>query len=130
MKKQWFVRFYTLTFSCFSCLGQHCTVMILHRPGCIILEKFLRDFAYLLTVYNVDVRTSLLEQASVDSQGGIALYLQKNLQFCDYVFILITEGEHGEFLQKNKKIRPNKTNTLDQLVYQKYESICIPPELI
>lgn len=82
--------------------GQHCTVMILHRPGCIILEKFLRDFAYLLTVYNVDVRTSLLEQASVDSQGGIALYLQKNLQFCDYVFILITEGEHEHPLHKHK----------------------------
>lgn len=81
---------------------QQKSVLILHRPGCDILEKFIRDFAYVLTVCGVEVKVALLEQSTLDNEGGIASYLQRNLQSCDYIFTLLTEQKEEPPLLKHK----------------------------
>ncbi|XP_057314109.1 uncharacterized protein LOC130655377 [Hydractinia symbiolongicarpus] len=78
------------------------SVLILHRSGCDILERFLRDFAYILTIHDIEVRTTLLEQSTLDSAGGIASFLQRNIQSCDYILILITEQRKEPPLLKHK----------------------------
>ncbi|XP_057289550.1 uncharacterized protein LOC130612263 [Hydractinia symbiolongicarpus] len=68
------------------------TVMILNRPGCELLENFLRDFAFILKSYSVNVKMALLEQNELDADGGIATYMQKNISKCDYILIMCTEN--------------------------------------
>ncbi|XP_057296786.1 uncharacterized protein LOC130625701 [Hydractinia symbiolongicarpus] len=73
------------------------SVMILNRPGCELLEVFLRDFAFVLSSYGVKVKMSLLEQSEIDAEGGIASYMQKHINECDYILIMCTENtnEHN-----------------------------------
>ncbi|XP_057290655.1 uncharacterized protein LOC130613323 [Hydractinia symbiolongicarpus] len=77
------------------------SVMILNRPGCELLEAFLRDFAFVLSSYGVNVRMALLEQNEIDADGGIASYMQKHINKCDYILIMCTENtnEHIEILK-------------------------------
>lgn len=66
--------------------------MILHRPGCEVLECFVLELTGLLRSYGIEVKTILCEQTLVDSEGGIASYMQRNVFRCDYVLILLTEA--------------------------------------
>ena len=69
--------------------------MIISKPGCEILEQFLRDLAYLLISYGIEVKLSLLEQNNIDAEGGIATYLQRNIEDCDYILIMFTGNSEG-----------------------------------
>ncbi|XP_057289448.1 uncharacterized protein LOC130612168 [Hydractinia symbiolongicarpus] len=77
------------------------SVMILNRPGCELLEVFLRDFAFVLSSYGINVRMALLEQNEIDADGGIASYMQKHINKCDYILIMCTENtnENMEILK-------------------------------
>lgn len=74
------------------------SVMILNRPGCELLEIFLRDFAFILQSYGIDVKLALLEQNHLDAEGGIASYMQKYVNECDYILIMFSEKteEHNK----------------------------------
>ena len=69
--------------------------MILNRPGCEILESFLRDVAFLLQSNGIVIKMALLAQCQIDAEGGIASYLQRNMESCDYVLIMLTEESKG-----------------------------------
>lgn len=71
--------------------------MILNRPGCDLLEAFVRDLACLLKSYEIELKVGLLDQEEIDSQGGIASYMQRNLDLCDYVLIVFTENSNGRY---------------------------------
>ncbi|XP_057317192.1 uncharacterized protein LOC130662360 isoform X2 [Hydractinia symbiolongicarpus] len=77
------------------------SVMILNRPGCELLEVFLRDFAFVLSSYGVNVKMALLEQNEIDADGGIASYMQKHINKCDYILIMCTENtnEHSGIIK-------------------------------
>lgn len=75
--------------------------MIIHRPGCDLLDAFVRDLAYVLKSFDIDATCALLEQSSIDAQGGIASYTQKYIDSSDYIFILLTEGSRGTLLLYN-----------------------------
>jgi len=66
--------------------------MILHRPGCELMDILLRDLAYILNSYGIEVRLSLLEQSELDAAGGISSYLQRNIDCCDYVLVMFSDG--------------------------------------
>ncbi|XP_057314130.1 uncharacterized protein LOC130655397 isoform X2 [Hydractinia symbiolongicarpus] len=68
-------------------------VMILNRPGCELIETLLRDLAFFLKAYGIDVKLSLLEQSQIDAEGGISSYLQRNIDSCDYILIMFTEHD-------------------------------------
>ncbi|XP_057289970.1 uncharacterized protein LOC130612641 [Hydractinia symbiolongicarpus] len=68
------------------------SVMILNRPGCELLEEFLCDFAFVLSSYGISVKMALLEQNEIDADGGIASYMQKHINKCDYILIMCTEN--------------------------------------
>ena len=70
--------------------------MILNRPGCELLECFLRDLAFILKSYNIDVKLTLLERNQLDAEGGIASYMQRNIDKCDYVLLMFTENTQGK----------------------------------
>lgn len=70
--------------------------MILNRPGCELLEIFLRDFAFILQSYGIDVKLALLEQNHLDAEGGIASYMQKYVNECDYILIMFSEKTEGK----------------------------------
>ncbi|XP_057313759.1 uncharacterized protein LOC130655075 [Hydractinia symbiolongicarpus] len=74
------------------------SVMILNRPGCELLEIFLRDFAFILQSYGIEVKLALLEQNHLDAEGGIASYMQKYVNECDYILIMFSEKteEHNK----------------------------------
>lgn len=82
--------------------GQKPKIMIIHRPGCDLLDAFVRDLAYVLKSFDIDATCALLEQSSIDAQGGIASYTQKYIDSSDYIFILLTEGSRGAALYKQK----------------------------
>ena len=46
--------------------------MILHRPGCEIFDELILEFSGLLKSYGVDVKMTLIEQTTIDNEGGIA----------------------------------------------------------
>lgn len=80
------------------------SVVIIHRPGCEEVELLVVDFAGLLKSYGIDVRMTLLEQTMVDAVGGIAYYMQKNIQQCDFVLILLTEPAGKTFTQNTSTL--------------------------
>ena len=74
--------------------------MILNRPGCKLLEIFLRDFAFILKSYGINVKLALLEQNEIDADGGIASYMQRHINSCDYILIMLTEKSKGILFQE------------------------------
>ena len=72
--------------------------MILHRPGCELMEILLRDLAFILTSYGIEVRLSLLEQSELDAAGGISSYLQRNIDCCDYILIMFSDEGNGNLI--------------------------------
>ena len=75
------------------------SVMILHRPGCDLLDKIVRDVSFIFHSYDIDVQTPLLEMNSIDAEGGIASYIQRNIKQCSYVVVFVTDPIKG-----NRKI--------------------------
>lgn len=73
--------------------------MILNRPGCELLDTLLRDVAFILQSYGIQVRLSLLEQSELDAEGGISSYLQRNIDTCDYILIMFTEYSEGMYVK-------------------------------
>ena len=72
--------------------------MILHRQGCDLLDGIVRDISFVLHSYEIDVQSPLLEMNTIDAEGGIASYVQRNIHQCNYVIVLITESIKGLFM--------------------------------
>ena len=71
--------------------------MILNAPGCNALQVLLRDLAYILSLYKIDVKLAFLEQTQVDAEGGISSYLQRNIESCDCILIMFNGNTQGSF---------------------------------
>lgn len=78
-------------------LDSNISVMILHRPGCEILDKLVRDFSFVIHSYGIDVNSPLLEMSQIDAEGGIATYIQRNIDTCTYILIIVTDNVTGDF---------------------------------
>ena len=69
--------------------------MILHRPGCDVLDKIVRDLAFVLHHHEIEVQSPLLEMSHIDAEGGIASYIQRNIYQSNIFIILVTESVKG-----------------------------------
>jgi len=69
--------------------------MILHRPGCDVLDRIVRDLAFVLHHHEIEVQSPLLEMSNIDAEGGIASFIQRNIHQSNFVIILITESVKG-----------------------------------
>ena len=78
-------------------VSKNVSVMILHRPGCDLLDSIVRDVSFIFHSYDIDVQTPLLEMSSIDAEGGIASYIQRNINQCSYVVVLVTDTMKGIF---------------------------------
>ena len=67
--------------------------MIIQREGCEILEKIIIEFSSLLQSYGATIKLTTSFENTIDDEGGIASYLQNNINLCDFVFIMVTENE-------------------------------------
>lgn len=88
--------------------------MILHRPGCDLLDKIVRDVSFIFHSYDIDVQTPLLEMNSIDAEGGIASYIQRNIKQCSYVVVFVTDPIKGnrKILKRLIRIRINLDDLL------------------
>ena len=93
-RRKWLMIFF------YRFIGNAHSVMILNRPGCELYEMFLRDLAFILSTYGIDVKLALLEQTSIDADGGIPCYLQRNIESCDYIFIIFNVRNQGRILHQ------------------------------
>lgn len=73
------------------------SVMILHRPGCELLDSLVRDLSYVIHLHGIEVTSPLLEMSQIDAEGGIATYIQRNIDTCTYVIVVVTESNQGLF---------------------------------
>lgn len=67
------------------------SVMIIHRPGCEILDELVHELRAILMSYGITVKGTLVDQNILDAEGGIASYLQRNIKDCDHVLVLLTQ---------------------------------------
>ena len=65
--------------------------MVIHRPGCDLLDTFVRDLAFIIHSYDITVTSPLLEMSNIDAEGGLASYIQRNVLKCSYILILVTQ---------------------------------------
>lgn len=68
------------------------------------MELIVVELLGLLKSYGIDVRMTLLEQTLPDPAGGLVYHMQKNIQGCDFVLVLLTEPT-GEIWFNNLIIR-------------------------
>ena len=71
------------------------SVMILHRSGCDLLDNIVRDVSFIFHSNDISVQTPLLDMSSIDAEGGIASYIQRNIHQCSYVVVLVTDTVKG-----------------------------------
>lgn len=69
--------------------------MVLHRPGCDILDRLVRDFSFVIQSYGFEVTSPLLEMSQIDAEGGIATYIQRNIDKCTYILVIVTDNVTG-----------------------------------
>ena len=69
--------------------------MIIHRPGCDVLDNIVSDLACVLHHHDIEVQSPLLEMSHIDAEGGIASYIQRNIHQSNTFIILITESVKG-----------------------------------
>eukprot|EP00111_Clytia_hemisphaerica_P000622 TCONS_00001786-protein len=67
------------------------SVMVVHRPGCEYLDNLVQQFSSMLKSYGVNVHVTF-EVDDLSAEGGIASYLQRYMQICDYVIMFVTDN--------------------------------------
>ena len=70
-------------------------VMIIHRPGCAYLDYLVDQLSNMLKSHGLNVDTAFGSD-DLSADGGIASYLQRHIQACDYVIVFITKKENGK----------------------------------
>ena len=66
-------------------------MLIVHRPGCMLLNLFLEELSHILTERGIKVKMAHITYR----QTGLYSYLQTNIADSDFVLIMITEGYEG-----------------------------------
>ncbi|XP_066929848.1 uncharacterized protein [Clytia hemisphaerica] len=121
------------------------SIMLIHRPGCDLLDTFVRDLSFIIHSYDVIVTSPLLEMSNIDAEGGLASYIQRNIDQCTYVLILVTDysKENEDIIQLQRPFdftikilsglafRHNKISRYIPIYIKDYEQIFnfIPPFL-
>ncbi|XP_066925870.1 uncharacterized protein [Clytia hemisphaerica] len=75
------------TFSRLDCSS----VLLLHRPGCDILDQVVRDLLQILSCYDITIECPLLEMSHIDAQGGLQNVIRNNVEKCSVILLFITE---------------------------------------
>ena len=65
--------------------------MIVHRPGCMLLNSFLEELSHILAEKGINIKMANITYR----QTGLCSYLQTNIADCDFVLIMITDGYEG-----------------------------------
>ena len=78
----------------FSFLDDVLNILIVHRPGCEYLDDVADQLSSLLRSNGLGVDTAFGTD-DLSAEGGIASYLQRHIQACDYVIVFVTPMNSG-----------------------------------
>ena len=67
--------------------------MILYNVGCEVMENLTKELSFFLQSYGIKVNVTSSNDHVIDTEGGIASYLQNNIKSCDVVFVMVTHDE-------------------------------------
>ncbi|XP_012554826.1 uncharacterized protein LOC100205133 isoform X1 [Hydra vulgaris] len=95
--------------------NKYISVLIINRPGCDLLDKAMINLTFVLKSFGIDVKLAALEQSQIDSDGGIASFMQKNIETCDYILIACSYSNPEDF--ENQKPYEFAVRVINGLAY-------------
>ncbi|XP_065668577.1 uncharacterized protein LOC100205133 isoform X2 [Hydra vulgaris] len=95
--------------------NRYISVLIINRPGCDLLDKAMINLTFVLKSFGIDVKLAALEQTQIDSDGGIASFMQKNIETCDYILIACSYSNPEDF--ENQKPYEFAIRVINGLAY-------------